>query len=149
MLSLNFFLSRTNQCCWNIRSNSFGLFRRRRIDNYRTSILCIFIILYKIIKLHIIVISVLMCISMIMSCLNKTIHASKVSRIVLKRICIIALLLKSSSIILCRFSSKCCSVSSVHKPYVILNKICVTLICGISLTIPAYTTIIVLLSSNS
>nr|DAT57393.1 MAG TPA: hypothetical protein [Caudoviricetes sp.] len=65
LLSFNLFLSRTNQRCWNISSNSFRLFRRRRINNYRASILCIFIILHKIIKLNIIVVSVFMCIPVI------------------------------------------------------------------------------------
>nr|DAJ73227.1 MAG TPA: hypothetical protein [Caudoviricetes sp.] len=37
----------------------------------------------------------------------------------------------------------------MHKPYIILNKIRITLICIVSLTIPAYSTIIVLSSSNS
>nr|DAH45000.1 MAG TPA: hypothetical protein [Caudoviricetes sp.] len=67
MLSFNLFLGRTNQCCWNICSNSFRLFSRRRINNYRASILCVFIILYKIVKLNIIIVSIFMCISVIMS----------------------------------------------------------------------------------
>nr|DAG60385.1 MAG TPA: hypothetical protein [Caudoviricetes sp.] len=37
----------------------------------------------------------------------------------------------------------------MHKSHIVLNKICVTLICCISLAIPSYSTIIVLLSSNS
>nr|DAN16568.1 MAG TPA: hypothetical protein [Bacteriophage sp.] len=47
-----------------------------------------------------------MCISMIMSCLYKAIHTSKIPRVVLKRILIISFLFKSSSVILCRLSSK-------------------------------------------
>jgi hypothetical protein len=88
-------------------------------------------------------------ISVITSGSNKAIHAIKVSRVILKRIFVITLLLKCSSIILCRFSSKRCSVSCMHKPYIILNEIRITLICIVSLTIPAYSTIIVLPSSNS
>jgi hypothetical protein len=90
-----------------------------------------------------------MCILMIVSRLNKTIHTSKISRIVLKRIFIIPFLLKRSCVIMCRFSSKRCSVSSMHKPYIILNEICITLVCSISLTIPSYTSIVMLLPSNS
>nr|DAO74310.1 MAG TPA: hypothetical protein [Bacteriophage sp.] len=67
MLSLNLFLSRTNQRCWNISSNSFRLFRRRGINNYRTSILCVFVILYKIVKLNIVIVSIFMINSVIMS----------------------------------------------------------------------------------
>nr|DAM05081.1 MAG TPA: hypothetical protein [Caudoviricetes sp.] len=37
----------------------------------------------------------------------------------------------------------------MHKSYIVLNKICITLICSVSLTIPAYSAIIMLLSSNS
>nr|DAL65199.1 MAG TPA_asm: hypothetical protein [Caudoviricetes sp.] len=37
----------------------------------------------------------------------------------------------------------------MHKSYIILNKICVTLICSVSLPIPSYSTIIMLLSSDS
>nr|DAT57392.1 MAG TPA: hypothetical protein [Caudoviricetes sp.] len=37
----------------------------------------------------------------------------------------------------------------MHKPYIVLNKICITLICCISLAIPSYSAIIMLLSSNS
>nr|DAE31676.1 MAG TPA: hypothetical protein [virus sp. ctBM815] len=37
----------------------------------------------------------------------------------------------------------------MHKPYIVLNKICITLISSVSLTIPTYTTIVMLLSSNS
>jgi hypothetical protein len=89
-----------------------------------------------------------MSILVITSCSNKAIHTIKVSRIVLKRIFVITLLLKSSSIILCGFGSKCCSVSCMHKPYVILNEICVALICIVSLTIPTYSTVIMLSSSH-
>jgi hypothetical protein len=90
-----------------------------------------------------------MCILVITSGFNKAIHTIKVSRVILKRIFIITLLFKSPSIILCRFSSKCCSISCMHKPYIILNEIRIALICIVSLTIPAYSTIIVLSSSNS
>nr|DAT69080.1 MAG TPA: hypothetical protein [Bacteriophage sp.] len=37
----------------------------------------------------------------------------------------------------------------MHKPYVILNKVCVALVCSVCLAIPSYTTIVMLLSSNS
>jgi hypothetical protein len=90
-----------------------------------------------------------MCILVITSGFNKAVHTIKVSRVILKRIFIITLLFKSSSIILCRFSSKSCSVSCMHKPYIILNEICVALICIVSLTIPSYSAIIMLPSSNS
>jgi hypothetical protein len=90
-----------------------------------------------------------MCILVITSGFNKAIHTIKVSRVILKRIFIITLLFKSTSIILCRFSFKSCSVSCMHKPYIILNEISIALICIVSLTIPAYSTIIVLSSSNS
>jgi hypothetical protein len=120
-----------------------------RIYYYRTSILSVLIVLYEIIKLYIIVIGILMCISMIVSSLNKTIHASKISRIVLKRIFVISFLLKCSCIILCRFSSKRCPISSMHKSYVVLNKICIALVCSIGLAIPANSTIVMLLPSNS
>nr|DAV23976.1 MAG TPA: hypothetical protein [Bacteriophage sp.] len=149
MLSLYLFLSRTKQSCGNVYSNSTRLSCRWRVDNYRASVLCVFIILNNIIKLNIIIVSIFMFILMIISCLYQTIHSSKVSRIILKRIFIIAFLLKSSSIILCRFGSKCCSVPIMHKSYIVLNKICVTLICGISLTIPTYSAVIMLSSSNS
>nr|DAQ65164.1 MAG TPA: hypothetical protein [Bacteriophage sp.] len=86
---------------------------------------------------------------MIICSFNKTIHTSKISRVILKRIFIIAFLLKRSSIILCRFSSKRCSISSMHKSYIILNKICITLISSVSLAVPTYATIVMLSSSNS
>jgi hypothetical protein len=87
--------------------------------------------------------------SVIVGRLYQAVHSSKVSRIILERICVIPLLFESPSIILCRFSSKRCSVSCMHKPYIILNEIRIALICIVSLTIPAYSTIIVLSSSNS
>nr|DAI68555.1 MAG TPA: hypothetical protein [Caudoviricetes sp.] len=37
----------------------------------------------------------------------------------------------------------------MHKPYIVLNEIRIALICIVSLTIPTYSTIIVLSSSNS
>nr|DAJ58818.1 MAG TPA: hypothetical protein [Caudoviricetes sp.] len=37
----------------------------------------------------------------------------------------------------------------MHKSYVILNKVCIALISIVSLTIPSYSTVIVLLSSSS
>nr|DAT27189.1 MAG TPA: hypothetical protein [Caudoviricetes sp.] len=37
----------------------------------------------------------------------------------------------------------------MHKSYVVFNKVCITLVCSVSLTIPSYATIIMLLSSNS
>nr|DAE50386.1 MAG TPA: hypothetical protein [Bacteriophage sp.] len=88
-------------------------------------------------------------IPMITSYSNKTIHAIKVPRVVLKGIFIITFLLKSSSIILCRLSSKSCSISCMHKSYVILNKVCVSLISSICLSIPSYSTIVMLSSSYS
>nr|DAO74309.1 MAG TPA: hypothetical protein [Bacteriophage sp.] len=62
---------------------------------------------------------------------------------------IISFLLKCSCIILCRFSSKRCSISSVHKPYIVLNKICIVFVSRICFSVPSYTAIIVLLPSNS
>nr|DAF36354.1 MAG TPA: hypothetical protein [Bacteriophage sp.] len=90
-----------------------------------------------------------MSVLVITSCSNKAIHAIKVSRIVLKRIFVITLLLKCPSIILCRFSSKSCSISCMHKSYVVFDEVCITLICSVSLTIPTYSTVIMLSSSNS
>nr|DAN23232.1 MAG TPA_asm: hypothetical protein [Bacteriophage sp.] len=90
-----------------------------------------------------------MSVLVITSCSNKAIHAIKVSRIVLKRIFVITFLLKRPSIILCRFSPKSCSVSIMHKSYVVINKVCIALISIVSLTIPSYSTVIVLLSSSS
>jgi hypothetical protein len=88
-------------------------------------------------------------IPVIASSSNKALHAIKISRVILNRIFVITLLLKCSGIIMCRFSSKCCFISCMHKPYIIFNKICITLICIVSLTIPSNATIVMLLSSNS
>nr|DAT92548.1 MAG TPA: hypothetical protein [Caudoviricetes sp.] len=37
----------------------------------------------------------------------------------------------------------------MHKSYIIFNKVCITLVCSVSLTIPTYSTVIMLSSSNS
>nr|DAV77060.1 MAG TPA: hypothetical protein [Caudoviricetes sp.] len=37
----------------------------------------------------------------------------------------------------------------MHKSYIIFNKVCITLVCIVSLTVPSYSAIIMLSSSNS
>ena len=90
-----------------------------------------------------------MCILVITSGFNKAIHTIKVSRVILKRIFIITLLFKSPSIILCRFSPKSCSVSCMHKPYIIFDEVCIVFVSCICFSVPSYTSIVMLLPSNS